>query len=148
MAAIAKNIGTRATVALAASGYDASWELRGVRFTGSERAAIDSSSMATADVSSATLKHGNRTYIAGELISPGQLVCDVLWNSNSAPPYYATGTTANDTITVTLPNGDTPGTWVGTGFLVSWEADVPMEEMMTATLTFQFTGEVTITAGM
>ena len=148
MAALNSNIGTRATITLTTTTYEATLEIKGLRWSGSERAVIDSSHMGTADMASATTVIGNRTYIAGELIAPGQLTIDTWLNGNVSPPYYDATTTANMGAVLTIPSGTMAGaTWSFTCFLVSFDAEIPEEDMMTSTLVFQPTGPITIATG-
>lgn len=140
------NIGTRATLTLAGSSYEDTFtfEPTAIRFSGCERASIDASHMGLADPIAAVV--GNRIFIPGELISPGQLTIEGHFNANNVPPFFftpGTGTTAVDMLTLSVPMGSSSNaTWVGAGFLVSFDAEIPMEEMMTATLVWQFTGSI------
>lgn len=146
MAAFNSNIGTRATITLGTSSYESSFEVTAIRLGSMERAVIDASHMGLADPGATN--PGNRKYIPGELISLPQVIVEGFFNPNLVPPFFGTpgtGSTAVEVLTVTFPGGSgaTPCTWAGSAFLVSFEAGSPMEEMMTATLTWQFTGLIT-----
>lgn len=139
------NIGTRAFLTFGTSAYEDTFEITSIRFSGMERAAIDASHMGCADPGAAVI--GNRIFIPGELINPGQLTVEGNFNANVVPPFFGTpgtGTTAVFLLTVNIPmgSGATQCKWEGSAFLVSMDAEIPMEEMMTATLTFQFTGAI------
>ena len=57
------------------------------------------------------------------------------------------GATAEN-VTVTFPTGSamTAATWVFSGYINSWSAQLPLDEKITGTITIKVAGDITVTA--
>ena len=85
----------------------------------------------------------SRTFIPG-LSDSGSLTFEVQLDPNEPDP-RTLGVNAL-TLTWPLPAGDTsPATWSASCFCVSYSASSPMDDLMTASLEFKISGDITIT---
>lgn len=140
MPGAAVDVGHGTTITFGTSGWTGNIE--SVTWGGISRTVIETSHMGTA--AAGANKFGNRTYVPGDLVAPGQITLAVHFNPQTNPPIGA----AAETITVTFPlvSGDaTPATWAASGFVVSFDLQDPMDDKMTASLVIQLSGNVTMT---
>jgi hypothetical protein len=75
------------------------------------------------------------TFIPGKLYDPGGLELEIQFDPETDPPIDD----AAETIVVTFPGGET---WSFTGFATDFTASVPLEELMTGTLTIKASGAI------
>ena len=90
---------------------------------------------------------GLHKLVIGRLQRPPQLVVGV--NLNADKDWKAVIAAAAETVTLTFPTpsgGSAGATWVVTGKVVSFEADIPVDDVMTGTFTIQATTLPVITA--
>ena len=128
--------------ALTLSGF--TLEAVSVRWTGMERAAVDSTHLGTPAPSGSNV--GNRTFLMGKMVDSGRLEGQWHFNPDQTPPIHA----APDTGTVTWPStGATgPATWAAQMAMIGFDVDgVGIDEKMIANCVLKLTGEITITAG-
>lgn len=114
-----------------------------ISWSGIERESLETSHMGTAAPTAG--KFGNRTFLPGDLTDPGECTIEIHYNAHDVIPPF----TVAETVTVKAPlvAGDaTAASWAGSGFLTSFEWGIPLEEIMTATATIKFSGEITRTA--
>lgn len=126
MAAGDTDIGTGTTVSAAGAGAYAA-EVLSVSWSDMSREAIDVSHMGTT---------GGRDFIPSDLYDPGVLTLEVHFKTTLAVPISA----ADTAITITFPDAET---WVCDGFVTGFEFNDPMEDKMTATITYKLTGDIT-----
>lgn len=139
MAGGAVDIGTGATIAFA-TGFFA--QITDINWSGISRPAIDTSHMGIS--ASGAGKFGEKTFMPGDLVDPGELTVEMHFNPITDPPIGD----ATETMTLTFPtfSGDSTGTtYACDGFFTDWEFSVPLEDKMVATATLKLSGNVTIT---
>lgn len=89
---------------------------------------------------------GGIEFIPHDLYDPGELSCDVIFNDTEG--YHAAIEAAAETVTVTFPvTGSSARTHACTGFMTSYSNAVPMDDLITASVTIKFSGDITETAG-
>lgn len=113
-------------------------EITSIQVNGSEIPVRDAPHMAGA---------GLHKVVIGRLQKPPQLVVGV--NLNADKDWKAVLAAAAETVTITFPTpagGSAGATWAFTGKAVSFEADIPVDDVMTGTFTIQATTLPTITA--
>jgi len=133
------DIGTGASITFSSSFFA---QVTNISWSGISRPAIDASHMGIA--AAAAGKFGNKLFLAGELVDPGELSVDMHFNPILDPPIAS----AAEPTTLTFPkfgSDSTSTSYAGSGFLTQWEFTVPMEELMTASATIKFSGNITIT---
>lgn len=126
--------GTGASVTFGTSGFTAN--ITAINGDSIERPSIDTTHLGTTTA---------RTFIPGDLVDQGNLTLEIQFDPDTTPPIK----TATETITVTFPlssGGTTAADWEFSGFGTSFEYGVPLEELMTGSLTVKVTGDITITA--
>ena len=126
--------GTGTTITFGTTGFTAS--VTSISFEGVERPSIDTTHLGTT---------GGRTFIPGDLPDYGSISLDIQFDPDTMPPITA----APETITVTFPlsaGATTPATWAATGFVMGFDANAPLEELMTGTISIKISGDVTDTA--
>lgn len=130
MAAI--QVGTGATLTFGTSTWTG--DLTSISWGGISRPSLDTTHLGTTDA---------RTFIPGDLFDPGELTVEFLFDTDSEPPYTA----SPETITLTFPDSDAASgagaTAAASGFITSFEVNNPLEEVITATMTIKFTGDIT-----
>ena len=139
MAGGAVDIGTGASITFD-SGFFA--QILDISWGGIGRVSVETSHMGVAAAGAG--KFGNKEFIAGELVDPGEVTVELNFNPITDPPIGS----AAETFTLTFPiygNDATATNYSGTGFFTSWEFGVPLEDRMTATATVKISGNVTIT---
>ena len=102
-------------------------ELLSVNHSGISRQSIDTTHMGTTVA---------RTFMPSDLYDPGEIVAEVHFKTNEAPPI----TTATSTLTVTFPDSET---WLCLAFLQDFDYTDPLEDKMTATATFKAADAIT-----
>ena len=120
------------TVVFATSGFTAN--LLSVDGPGVERAAINSSHMATAS--------SYMTYIPAKLSDGGSVDIEFEFNGADAPPITA----AAETITIDWAGDTGDGEYSFTGFMTNYSPSASVGERMTATATLKVSGVVSYTA--
>lgn len=126
--------GQGATVTFGTSGFTAN--ITEISWGSIERTSIQTTHLGT------TTAH---TFIPGDLMDSGEITLEIQFDPDNFPPIKQ----AAETITVTFPlssGGTTAADWEATGFATSFEAGVPMEELMTGSLTIKVSGDITTTA--
>ena len=125
------DIGTGTTVTFATTVFAP--QVTNVSWDGISREAIDSSHMGTT---------GARTSVAGDLYDPGELTLEIWFVTSEVSGAKEMWTKPSETITVTYPDG---GTFVASGFCTGFTLNDPVEDGMTATITFKIAGDITVT---
>lgn len=128
------DIGTGTTITFGTSSFTA--QVLAINNTGTSRESIDTSHMGTV---------GGRTFISGDLFDPGQLDLDIQFLPEARPPY----TGAAETVTVTFPTNGTQtvgAKYAALGFVTAFDWSDPMEDLMTASTSIKFSGNISYTA--
>lgn len=94
---------------------------------GGTREAIDTSDLSTT---------GGREFIPSDLIDFGELSIEGAWAGTTTPIAGAA-----EVVTVTI--GTTAGAkaWAGSGFVTSWETSIPMDDVVSYSLTIKCSGD-------
>ena len=94
---------------------------------GGTREAIDTSDLATT---------GGREFIPSDLVDFGELSIEGAWAGTTTPIAGAA-----EVVTVTI--GTTAGAkaWAGSGFVTSWETSIPMDDVVSYSLTIKCSGD-------
>jgi len=129
------DIGTGASISFPTSGWTAQLTaINGVDITRSEHG--------TSHLGTTT----GMTFIPGDLFDPGGLDLELHFDQDNTltnvPPYNA----AAETITVTFPTpsgGAGGATMAATGFMTAFSWTGPLEELMSASATIKFSGNIT-----
>ena len=127
------DIGTGASVTFGTSSFTANYT--DINWGGIERTSVQTSHLGT------TTAH---TFVPGDLFDPGEATFEIQFDPDDYPPIDQ----AAETITVTFPvgaGGSSGATWAATGFATGFEFGVPLEDLMTGTLTVKFSGDITDT---
>jgi len=125
--------GTGASVTFGTSSFTAN--ITAINGEAIERPAIDTTHLGTTTA---------RTFIPGDLVDHGTLTLEIQFAPDDSPPIKL----AAETITVTFPlsaGGATAANWAFSGFATSFSYGVPLEELMTGSLTLKVTGDITAT---
>ena len=141
MAGATVDTATGITVVFATSAFTA--EIKDVNWGGISRESKDISKQSTA--APGANKFGNMEFMPGDLSDPGELSMEIHFDPDQEPPIDQ----AAEVITVTWPlvSGDsTAATWAATGFITAFEESGTLDEVMTASITVKFSGEVTMVA--
>lgn len=131
----ATDIGTGSAITFQ-SGFFA--EIRDIQWSNVSRAVLEAPHSAGA---------GLITIIPGRLMRPPQL--DVEINLDPDIDVFAILVAVAEVVTLTYPlpsGGTTAANWSGTGFAFDYSAGVPVEDVMTGTLSIQYTTDITVTA--
>lgn len=134
------DVTTGSTIVFGTSGFTS--EIMSFTWSGIAREPIDTSHLGTAAASSN--EFGNRTFIPGRLIDPGEATLERHFDPDQDIPIGAVA----ETITITFPlvTGDTTAAnWAGSGFATAFDVTGPLDEKMTATMTVKFSGNITMT---
>ncbi len=135
------DIGTGTTIVFGTSGFTA--QILDVNPPNLSRESIPTSHMATAAPGAGVV--GNKTFMPGDLVDPGELTFDIHFNPDTLPPIHKVVETI--TITFPLPAGmSTPATWAGQGFVTNYDPADPLEDKMTGALTVKMSGGITVVA--
>ena len=133
------DVGTGTTIVFQTSSFSA--EIVDIQIGGISREAVDVTEMS--DVVGAG-NIGGREFIPTRLADPGELTLEVHFDPDDTPPVNLPA----EVIDITFPQASgetTPTKWSATGFCTSYDAAVPLEDKMTATITIKITGDITIT---
>lgn len=122
---MAVQIGTGTTIAFGTGLWSLS--VRSIDGVGEECAAIDDTHLTTS---------GGRTYRASNLTDIGTVTLEVLHDSANRP----VPGNANETIVITFPDAKTA---TFSGFVQSYNINVPLEDIMTASLVVKGSGVIT-----
>ena len=126
--------GTGGSITFGTSGFTAN--ISNINWDGIERVSIPTSHLGT------TTAH---TFIPGDLYDPGEISLDIQFDPDNFPPINS----AAETITVNFPlssGGSTAADWEATGFCTGASNVVPLEALMTGTITLKISGAITATA--
>ena len=116
--------GNGATLGWAASGNVGT--ITSISGIGGTREAIDTSSLATT---------GGRDFIPSDLVDYGELSIEGAWYGTTTPI-----ASAAEVVTVTI--GTTSAvSWAGVGCVTSWETGVPMDDVISYSLTIKCSGD-------
>lgn len=134
---------TGLTLTFSTSGYSA--EIIDTAWSGVSRNSIETSHMGTAAPGAG--QFGNRTYMPGHLVDPGEIRVTIHFNPDTLPPIH--GEKEPVILSFDASGGDTTGaTWAGEeGFITGFEMAAPLDDKMTADVTIKLSGNVTRTAG-
>jgi hypothetical protein len=129
------DIGTGAT--LAYTGWP-SYSILSISPSGASRAAVPSSHLGTT---------GGQTFIAGDTYDPGEIEVECIMDNEDPNTNDPPITDAAATLTITFPtiSGDTAGaTMAATAFCTGFSGpNFGFEELVTITMTFKLSGNVT-----
>ena len=126
MAAKTPDVGTGASIAFSTSFLT---PLLSISVSGISRPALDTTAMSTTTA---------RTFMPGDLYDPGELTCELQWDTDSTPstPLAA----AAETVTITWPDSET---MIFSAFMTGFAINAPLEDVMTATATLKISGPIT-----
>ena len=127
MAATFPNTGTGTTIAFASSFFA---QILAIRHTGVSRPSIKTSHMGTTTID---------TFIAGDLTDNGSYDIDISFDAATAPPTTA----AASSCVITFP-GTSLNVWTFSAFVTGMSETIPLEDLMTATVTIKVAGAITI----
>lgn len=128
---MATNIGTGTTVVFGTSSFTA--DILNVSWSSISREVINTSHMGTTN---------DHTFMPADLVDNGELTMEIAFVGTLSPPIITNG--AAETVTVDWAGGSTGHKWSASMFNTGMEINGPLEDKMTATLTFKVTGAVTI----
>lgn len=120
------NTGTGSTITFS-SGFFA--KIRRISVAGLSRPHVKTSHMGTTTWDD---------FIAGDLVDPGIVTVEILYNPSTTPPM----TGSAETMTITTPGGTTIAS---SAFMIDAGQEIPLEDLMTSTLQIKRTGTITIT---
>lgn len=133
MAAV--DIGTGTTVSFATSLFSA--QVLAVRGPNLTRGSVDTTHMGSTLPSSTEL--GGRTHIPVKLPDMGELELDIHFNPDTWPPIRGAAEVIR--LTFPIPSGLSNGAYIqGSGFVISFDSAVPLEDKMTGTLRVKCSG--------
>ena len=128
---MAKDIGTGAGIVFASSGW--SGQFTAIRRSGESRPEVK-----TSDLSTTTAD----TFIPGDLVNRGSLECDIQYDPDEPPPITSSAETV--TLTFPVPAGLSNGaTLAGSAFITAHDLDIPLDDLMTGSITIKWAGDVT-----
>lgn len=133
MAAPAVDQGYGTTLTAGTSSWSA--QLTSISISGISRAALDTTHMGSG---ASGTDHGNATFIPSDIVDAGSIEVEGFFNSGTEPPIDA----AAEQWTITFPD---TSTWVCSGFMTDFAANVPFDEKMTFSATIKLTGACNIT---
>jgi hypothetical protein len=135
--AVAVNVGTGSTLTGAGIGAyttaGSAAQLTDLQWSGITRESLATSHMGTTQGGT----FGGHTFMPGDLADPGEITATWHFDPDLTPPVNV----ASGAIVATFPEGDT---FTGTGFCTSFEINDPLEDIMTCTITYKVTGNMTI----
>jgi hypothetical protein len=126
---MATDIGTGSTVTFGTSGFSA--DILGVNLSGVTREAINTSHMGTTS---------DHTFMPTDLVDNGTLELEIAWLATLTPPIITNA--AAETVTVAFAGSAT--VWSFSAFQTDLGITVPLEDKMTATMTFKISGAISI----
>ena len=130
------DIGTGASLALATSAWAP--QISEMNWGGIDRDMVESTHLATTTA---------RSYLPADLYDPGELNLSVFYEPGNEPPTNG----ALETVTLTFPLNTAQGvavaaTLAGSAAMTSFSFSVPLEDMITADVSFKFSGVLTWTS--
>ena len=130
------DIGTGASLALTTSGWTP--QITEMNWGGIDREMVETTHLATTTA---------KTYLPGDLYDPGELSLSVFYEPGNEPPTNG----ALETVTLTFPlntaqSVDVAATLAGSAAMTSFSFGVPLEDMITADVSFKFSGPLTWTS--
>lgn len=120
---MAITLGTATTITWGTTAWTG--EIRGVTLDGTERVAVDASSMG---------QTGIKSKVFSSLVDGGTCTIEFLYDPADQPPYTA----ASETLTI-APGGDATNTIVLTGAVTGLTIGIPFEDVMSGSITFTIT---------
>lgn len=128
---MAKDVGNGTSITFGTSSW--AGQFTAVRRSGETRPSIKTSDLSTTIAD---------TFIPGDLIDRGSLECDIQYDFDDPPPTNSVPETI--TLTAPVPSGLTNGATIsGTGFITDHDLDIPMDDLMTGSITIKWSGDVT-----
>jgi hypothetical protein len=132
---MAIDLGTGASIAFGTSTFTAN--IVSMTVDGIERPAIDTSHLGTTT---------SRTFIPGDLVDEGSVTLEIQFDPSLAEPPKK-GAAETVTISFALTGaGTTKATRAFTAFVTAFDFGVPLDELMTGSVTLKISGNVTVTA--
>lgn len=125
------------------SAFEADVEFTSFDLAGITREMIDVSHMKTADPTGN--KIGNRTFLVGKLVDPGELTAEMHFNPNKFIPIHSDF----ELIKLIFPliTGDnTKARWEFQGAISTHDFSAPLDDKMVATATIKISGNIEIFA--
>ena len=137
------DVGTGATITFATSAFTGE-AIDVMSFTGGGRESFDTSHFGTSAVGATELN--NKTYILSRLVEGGEFTFMLHLDPDTVIP---TGAVAEVVTIQYFPSGgdSTGATWVFSGGITGFGADVPMDGKMVTPITVKVLGPIVVTAG-
>lgn len=140
MAGTTVDIATGITVVFATSAFTA--RIMDVNPSGISRESHDISHQGTSQPGVG--KFGAREFLPADLSDPGELGLEIQFNADTVPPIDDPAELV--TITWPLSPGDaTAPIWAGQAFFTDYSPGAALDQIMTASVTLKWSGNVTIT---
>lgn len=127
---------TGTTITFGTSGFTANI-IGTIDWAGIERAVIETTHFGSTQPSGAR-QIGGRTFIPGKLTDPGEFTLEIQYDPTKDVPLGSTDTA--ETITVQPPSDMASGSISFSGFVRSFRAGMPLENLATATIVVKATG--------
>lgn len=144
MAGAAIHIGIGSTITFGTSTYTAL--LTGLSWSGLSRDILETTAMAT-DLTPGATTFGNATYRPVSIVDGGEVTAEVYFNPDLTPPMVPATVANSEVITIAFPivGAESAPSWAFSGYCKGFEANCPLEDLMTATLVIRVTAGVTKT---
>lgn len=126
---MATDIGTGTTVTFGTSGFSA--DILNVNHDNVNRESIQTSHMGTT---------GSHTFMPADLVDNGEVTIEIAFVATLTPPIFSNA--AAETMTIAYAGSAT--TWSFSAFQITFGNSIPLEDKMTATLSFKVSGGVTV----
>ena len=142
MATPVVNVGTGSTIVFGTSAWAA--KVTKISIDGIELAELDITNLSNPAAGAGEI--GGRTFMLGDLADPGSITIEGHFNPDLIPPIRGVA----ETVTLTFPvsaGAPTAATYVFSGATKSFQVGVPLEELMTFTMTVKVLGLITVTVG-
>lgn len=133
------DIGTGATLTFGTSSV--TLEILSIEISDISREAIDTTHLETANA---------RTFMPTDLYDPGTMEIEVLYDDDNVSSNQIPFSAAAETLTIEWPAvapATTGGQFVTTGFITNVSISTPLEDRITATISFKFSGAITFNDG-
>lgn len=137
-------IGNGATIVFGTSGWTA--KTKSITPSGRARESLDVTHLGSTpvDPEADPVEQGGKEFMPAGFGDPGELRVEFFLDPDDPPPEHQ----APEQITVTWPLPDgltTPATWVGTGFVTSFETGIEVDSVVMGTMVVKLTGVQTAT---
>jgi len=112
--------------------------IRDINISGIQRKAMDASYMgmaAAVNAGAGVCAKAYKRFVPSTLIDPGTVSLDMLFDTSAMPPI----TGESEDIVITYPDGTTDSF---TGFVTDMGIRIPLDDLMTQTLTLKITGAI------